>query len=197
VLACAGCASSAANLQPSKVPAGHGALFGHIAVENQGKDVTSHCYVGLTNSANEQHTYLSLDQSGWLFSSVPRGQTYVSNFLCTLGGLIKYNAAFHTRRLSLNVPGNGAIAYFGHVRIDLNSGGSGAVAGTLLGGGIGAALTTSREGDQATLELRDGFDEAKREYVHRYGQQAVLTPSSALAMPPTTGPVLAESPGSP
>ena len=179
-----GCASSATNLKPGSGPTGQGALFGRIEVQNQGEDVTGSCYVGLSDAAEHQKANLSLDKSGWLFTSVNRGPTYVSDLLCTLGDLIRYNASFHTRKLHFDVHGDGTIVYFGHVRVELKSEGSGVVAATLLGGGLGNALASAGEGENGAVQVHDGFDEAKREYRRRYGQQALLAPTLLLAAQP-------------
>jgi len=180
-----GCVSSGTNLKPGNVPKDRGALFGRIEVENQGKDVTGACYVALSDEAEHQKANLSLDRSGWLFTTVTRGETYLSTVMCTVGGFVKYNATFHSRALYFDVPGDGTIAYFGHVRINLRSEGSGVVGASLLGGGLGNGLASSGEGDDAQMQLRDGFAEAVLEYRRRYGQPALLVPALALAAEPT------------
>ncbi|MET0793568.1 MAG: hypothetical protein ABW061_18760 [Polyangiaceae bacterium] len=197
-LGAVGCASSAVNLEPSKVPSDQGALFGHIEVENQGKDITGSCYVALSDEGQRQKANLSLDRTGWLFTAVPRGSTYLSTVMCVVGGLVKYQAAFNTRKLKFDVPGAGTIAYFGHLSIDLRSEGSGVAAATIFFGGLGNALAASGEGEDGRMKLRDGFAEAKREYQHRYGRQALLTPTLALAAVPAlaSAPVLASTPAS-
>ncbi|MEN9578798.1 MAG: hypothetical protein RJA70_1807 [Pseudomonadota bacterium] len=68
-----GCVRSATNLKPMKVPNSEGALFGRIEVESNGEPVTRSCYLSLTDSKEHQKAYLSLDKSGWVFTSVERG----------------------------------------------------------------------------------------------------------------------------
>ena len=176
-----GCVSSATNLKPTKIPSSDGALFGRIEVQNDGEPVTGSCYLGLTDSKEHQKANLSLDKSGWVFTSVKRGPTYLSDVLCTLGGLIKYNATFHSRKLLFSVDGRGTIAYFGHAKIDMNSAGSDVAGATILLGAVGNAIASANEGAGATVEVQDELQEATLEYLRRYGQPASLTPTLALA----------------
>jgi hypothetical protein len=182
-----GCVSSATDLKPANVPSSEGALFGSIEVQNDGKPVTGSCYLGLTDSRGHQKANLSLDKSGWVFTSVKRGPTYLSDVLCTLGGFIKYNATFHSRELLFDVEGQGTIAYFGHAKIEMNSAGSDVVAATIVLGALGNALASADEGARATVEVRDELRDATLEYLRRYGRAALLKPMLALAAAPGRG----------
>jgi len=176
------CATSATNLRPGELAKNQGAVFGHIEVVNQGEEVTSRCYVLLTDEGDHRKAYLSLDKTGWVFTAVDPGTTHLRKFICTLGDLIKYNAIHDTRDLKFYVPGGDKIVYFGHVKVDLNSEGSNVVGATVLFGAIGNALASQGEGENAQVEVVDHFDEAKLDYQGRYGKEAeALKPTVSIA----------------
>jgi len=176
------CASSASNLRLGDIPRDQGALFGNVEVVNEGENVTGSCYVTFTDGGDVVKGNLSLDETGWVFTAVAPGPTYLNQVRCLLGGFIKYNATYDARDLSLEVPGGDKIAYFGHVRVDLNSKGSGIVAATMLGGALGNLAASAGEGENAGAVVANRFDQAKREYESRYGKlAATLEPAVSIA----------------
>jgi hypothetical protein len=176
-----GCASPASNLRIDAVAAGHGAFFGRINVRNEGRGVTKHCYVEFTDAAAKRKIYTSLDNTGWVFSEVGNGPTYLSRVTCTLGGFIKYNAEYQTRKFYFNVRGGSEIAYFGDIQIEMNSSGTGATEGAVFGGAVGTLLATAGEGGNGSLYVDVQFEEAVREYRARYGATAsALAPRIAV-----------------
>jgi len=189
------CASPAANLRPREINREQGAVFGHIKVVNKGQEVTQDCYVELTDEVQRRKAYMSLDDTGWVFTAVNRGPTCLSRVICTLGGFARYNAEYSGRDLRFNVPGDGKIAYFGNVWVDLRSDREDSAAGAaLLGamglvGGIASALISSNEVDNPQAGVVNLFDEAVGVYGNRYGEQArALEPVISLAGKPMASP---------
>src|SRR4051812_1324051 len=85
-LGSSGCISPATNLVPGAVPEGQGAMFGKIEVLNEGDTVTGSCYLLLSDEQSRGKVGLSLDDTGWVFTAVRTGPTYIGT-LCTVGGL--------------------------------------------------------------------------------------------------------------
>jgi hypothetical protein len=195
-----GCAGEAANLVPTQVPDGDGAIFGRVEVSNLGQPVTENCYATFTDSADEVKAHVSLDRSGWVFTTTEPGPTLLGRIICTLGGFIKYNSAFATDAVRFHVPGSGRIAYFGHVRIDMNDDGDAQVTGTLIGGAIGALVGAAMStGPQRELEIANELPAALREYRRRFGRASLALkvvdarggpPATAVPLPRSTNPNL-------
>lgn len=100
------------DLVPRQVDVGQGAFFGHIEVVNgAGKDITSECSVYWTDGDNHKKA-MKLDYSGWVFSTMPIGPTFLWEARCELS-----NLGYSARDVAFQVPGHGTIVYFGHVRI--------------------------------------------------------------------------------
>jgi hypothetical protein len=152
-----GCAAST-NLVPAEIPRGHGAIFGRLEINNNGHPVSERCYVAFSDPDLDIKAYLSLDESGWVFSTTESGPTLLSSVQCTLGeGVAKYPSGFSIRSIRFDVPRSGRIAYFGHLRIDLEQAGTGTAEGTPFERG---------------LQVEDQLDAAVREYHRRYGGSA-------------------------
>ena len=96
-----GCAASSINLEPDRLSADDGALIGHVLVRNFGHDVTSSCYIRLTDAQAQSVAYLALDASGWVFTSIPRGHARVSQLVCSIGWLLIYEL----QGIEMYVPG--------------------------------------------------------------------------------------------
>lgn len=126
------------NLVPQHVDGGQGAFFGHIeVVDVGGKDITGECYIYWADGVDHKRA-MKLDYTGWVFSTVPIGPTFLWEARCELSNL-RYSA----REVAFQVPGNGTIVYFGHVRIQ--PGGA---------------------------PIQDRFSEAVLQYQVRYGKNA-------------------------
>jgi len=172
------CASSATKLRPDRVRAGEGAFFGHVRVLNRDADLTSRCYVVLTDSREDRKASISLDGSGWVYSVVSPGDTYLSRVLCRTTGMFQRVVEFKTRDLRFQVPAGGKLAYFGHVTVQMDYDGArfatGALLAGALGGPVGAGVVGAIAGGtrvdaakQVTVENR--FEDGLAEYRARYG----------------------------
>jgi hypothetical protein len=159
------CGGAASHLTPNQIPAGHGAIFGRVEAFDGGKDVTGSCYVEFTDQAEQQKARVSLDESGWIFISVPSGPTYLSEVACSSGAVV-------TRDLVFRVGDRRTITYFGYVEVDTKTDNSNQIAGAAIGGIVGAIVATEPSEYRNRYEVKDLQDEARREYARRYGSAA-------------------------
>lgn len=188
LLALAGCAQSASNLKPDNLASlaqNEGGYFGRISVTNKGETVTGGCYARFTDREDSKKAYVSLDDSGWVFSTAEAGPTYLSFVICTLGGVVKYNASFESRDLAFEIKGGPTLSYFGHVQIELNFDDSGVVAATILGGAVGNAIATSAAGKEGRAQVQNELPLAIKTYESRFGklQASVKTVASIVGAP--------------
>ena len=165
------CATSSSNLKPGELSNDKGAFFGHIQVFNQNEDVTSSCYVEFTDSEGHRKQYTSLDKTGWIFTSVVPGDTYLSMAICTVGGLMKRNIQFNTRELKFAVSDQLKMSYFGHVAVHMDYDGSVPVV-AFLGGAIAGAIAATPVNAAKAVTVENRFQEASKEYYERYGATA-------------------------
>lgn len=176
-----GCRRPASKLALADVTPEKGAVFGQVRAFHGDEDVTSSCYVGFKDTAGKRVAYLSLDATGWVFTTLPRGKVGLELVTCVLsGGVMETNqAASHVAKdLYFGVPGGDKIAYFGAVDVTFH---------TKLGNLVGEALTPpalrvlTDTSKQSTLMLTNEAQEAETEYRRRYPQYgAQLTPVVAL-----------------
>ena len=176
-LGASACAESALSLRPAMVERTQGAAFGRVTGFKDQEDVTDHCRVVFTGADKVTKKYLALDKTGWIFTGMEPGTTYLSRVSCGFRRL-------DMKELRFDVPGAGKIAYFGHIRVVFpvaTSGPSGTEASIgaafFFGGVIGSAiLAGSRENllkaPDPWYHVRDGYDEALTEYRARYGAEA-------------------------
>jgi len=111
-----GCAStqSAKTFHPKSIPPRQGAVVGHVRVFKGEDEVTGSCFISFTDEKEQGQVY-SLDDSGWVFTTLPQGPQYLSFVSCVVwNGL-----TFGTRELRFDVAGHSRSTYFGHVRFDL------------------------------------------------------------------------------
>ncbi len=182
------CATSASSLTPDAVAKNEGAFFGHVAIFNENENVTSSCHAEFTDAKESRKTYLKLDESGWVFTSVKPGPTYFSGVLCTLGGLFKYNAYYETRDIVFDVPARGKLAYFGHVQIKLNYNSNDMAVAGVLAGGLGHALASNSASKKGQSAVENRFDVGVREYQNRFQKKATaLTPFVAFTAKASAG----------
>lgn len=174
-----GCATSATAFKPGGVGKEEAALFGRVSVDNLGEDVTKHCYVELTDSSEKRQRYISLDKTGWLFTSVKPGEVYFSRVLCTVTRGTTFNVEYATRDLSFSVPGGSRIGYFGHVQVEFAQEGENLFAAALTPP-IAKAFEEVERAPAPNVEIYNRFSEAVREYQARYGAASGLTPVQAL-----------------
>jgi hypothetical protein len=177
-----GCgATPATGLRPAAVPPGHGAVIGRIQVFKGDSDVTGSCYVAVEDARNETAARLSLDESGWVFTTLPAGREMsLTPVSCTVWNGLNY----FTRQLRFVVRGRGETTYFGHVRVRTEDRDGEILAAGILGGLASASVPVSyqavSEGSAAAISAvqnapRDDaltVDEmprvAEKEYVTRY-----------------------------
>jgi hypothetical protein len=198
-LGASGCAEVPV-LHPGAIPGGTGAVFGHVQVVGPDGEVTKSCIVEFMNQGFERVALVKLDETGWIFTSLPTGPTYLSWVSCPAA--FRVGGMHATRELSFDVEGGKALTYFGHVWVGVTSRAMDAgdfapgLAGQLGGpsgapGLVGASAATIMDGAAARPGLLSGsnakdlFPEAVREYQRRYGADAaVLTPQADVAHKP-------------
>jgi hypothetical protein len=117
-LFCAGvlsaCGTAAINLQPESVPPDHGAAVGQVRVFKGDSEVTGSCYVQFTDQDKELKAALSLDDSGWVFTPLRAGPTYLSFVSCVVWNGLDYGS----RQLRFELA-SGRTTYFGHLEFHL------------------------------------------------------------------------------
>ena len=150
---------------------------------NKDEDVTTHCYAKFSDEKESRKAYKSLDSSGWVFTSVKSGDTYLDMVLCTVGGMIKHNITYETRELKFSVPGDGKAAYFGHLTIQMDyQMTTGATIATVLAGSIGGAIAGDPSRIPVAVKVENQFSQANEEYVRRYGDGAKNLPAVDFTM---------------
>ena len=151
-----GCAGSAVNLRPDNIPKGHGAVFGHVELFYGEKNITSGAHVTFMDASNETKAEVAVDDTGWVFTTVEQGLTRLKVGIAVID-------------ISLNIPAESQIVYFGHVRVDAPP--------------IDTSLRAFAFLDmKSNSVIANHFDQAKREYENRYGvQAALLVPHNSLA----------------
>ena len=193
------CAESALNLRPAMVERTRGAAFGRVTGFKDQEDVTGSCRVIFTGADKVRKKFLALDKTGWIFTGMDPGTTYLSGVSCGFRRL-------DMKELRFDVPGAGKIAYFGHLRVVFPVAASGpsgteaAIGAAFFGGVIGAAASGPSGTEAATraavvgdaisseilagsqqnllkapdpwYHVSDGYDEALAEYRARYGADA-------------------------
>jgi hypothetical protein len=111
-----GCGVSSINLNPEIVPPNQEAIIGHVRIFKGKKEVTSSsCIIVFTDTNNTAKSQLQLDKSGWVFTTLPVGQTYLSFMSCAVWNGLVYG----TRELHFDVPGGNRTLYFGHIEFHL------------------------------------------------------------------------------
>jgi hypothetical protein len=101
---------SAKTFQPKSIPPGQGAVIGHVRVFKGEDEVTGSCSILFTDEKKQGIGY-SLDDSGWVFATLPRGPRYLSFVNCAV-----WNGLFYgTDALRFDVAGGGRTTYFGDV----------------------------------------------------------------------------------
>jgi hypothetical protein len=174
-----GCASGAATLRPDQTARDEAAIFGRVVVHEDDKVITEECYVEITDEHDHRKAYVDLDNSGWVFTTIAPGRSYVSLVLCSGGA----GNEFHTRYVGFEAPGRGELAYFGLLSVTLKrvskasavltrsvAAGAGGLAGAFVGGVAESRLqrqtTLANSLQHASLE-RD-LPAALAEYKSRY-----------------------------
>jgi hypothetical protein len=182
------CAPSASNLQPDRIPVDHGALFGRVRVWSAEDEVTGSCYLELTDDEGQRKANLSLDESGWVFTSVTQGHTHLGSVRC-----VEWNGLSHTTyNLDFDVAGGGRITYFGHVQFRLAEPDAKARKEFMERTAVltGARVVEDAPGKKLTIEetgadgvhrliVEDRSDEAVHEYRARYRTAPRLVSSLA------------------
>jgi len=196
--------------EPLAPSGSEGAVFGRLEVFNDGSPVKSGCTARFAGESGSEKAALELDETGWVFTTLRRGLTYLS-VTCTIG---VSTPSYQSRTHAFEVLGQKKIAYFGHLKIDMHTNpyvkaedpdGSREVAaglvrgGTtmLLGGTLGGILgqmatlaamqgTAGQQGSSsATADVFDRFTDAKFAYETRYGRGAsALQPVAVIAGQP-------------
>jgi hypothetical protein len=195
-------------LAPSSL---EGALFGRIEVFNDGAPVKSGCTVRLTGDGGSEKAAVSLDEDGWVFTTVTRGLTHVSDVTCAIGVA---TPSYRSRAHAFVVIGQNKIVYFGHLRIDMHTnpyvkpepseraevGAETAQVARLLVGGIlgeliaGAIVqgTADKSAPSGTADVFDRFDDAKLVYEARDMRgESALRPVARIAGEPINAAKLA------
>ncbi len=172
------------NLQPRHVPADRAAIFGHIDVTNMGIGVTDTCKVTFAGAGDHDAVPLSLDKTGWVFTTSVPGLTHLSKVSCE-----NDRAAFQSDEYVIPVPAHGRLAYFGHVQVDLYTplpDRATEIVGAVVGGAVGAVITAQGNAGPGpaltpTIRAADHFPEAQAEYQRRFGADSgALVPERAL-----------------
>jgi hypothetical protein len=157
-------------------------------------EVTRNCYVTFTDENNETKASLSLDKSGWIFTPMAPGPTYLSFVTCAVWNGLMYG----TRQLRFDAMGQGAITYLGHVRFDLANKDweitlgaavrgvanvpvttvAGAIASTAVTAAADVIQFSSADGENK-VTVKNEAEVAIREYVTRYGSPPTVFSSLA------------------
>jgi hypothetical protein len=194
---CAGCVPRAApRFQPTAVPKGEGAIFGHVKVIGADlKELTGSCTVEFANAAGELERSIPLGEDGWVFTTAGIGPAFLLKVYCSRASYTG-RPLYQSRNLSFEVEGNDKITYFGHIWIHLDYGpkstgenvGSalGGLAGAIsMGAGMSSRLSETGVGMGAMGDVKDQFAEAVEVYQDRFGSAAeALTPSAFVASKP-------------
>jgi hypothetical protein len=147
-----GCLQSSRAFDPQKIPFRHGPIAGHIEVRRNGDSITGSCEARFFDQ-KKLHSF-PLPKDGWLFGSLPLGRQQFAGVQCQLGREV----------LSLNpqgpamlqVDGNGAITYFGHLFF--------AVEQRTFASRFSGTFTADPE-----VRFESQLDDTKREYQARFG----------------------------
>jgi hypothetical protein len=120
-LTSASCASRPAiNLTPADLTPQDGVLVGRVNATNRDEDETKHCYVEFVDPNKERVAYLSLDESGWVFATVPPGRVTLSYVGCVIYAAVTQSVA-HQAQMDIDVPPGNQAAYFGEVSVAFQS----------------------------------------------------------------------------
>jgi hypothetical protein len=114
------CALSACNpivFHPESIPERKGAVFGRFSITLDNEPRTSCKVLFVTPSGATSD--VRVDATGWVFDSLWKGPNALSYVECAMGRGKLY--APLGNQLQFQVPGDGTIAYFGHVHIELNA----------------------------------------------------------------------------
>lgn len=182
VFSIAGCATSATALTPDEIPKDEAAFFGRIRIGNEGKDITPSCKVAWSDGGQARKANMQLDATGWVFGTVVPGRTSLKSVLCKLGAVFPKTCRQRVREVNFEVPGQGMLAYFGDVQIELKNECSSNAANALMPvlGPLVTALYTERQ--EMTIKVENKLEDASREYRARYGSAgSSLTTFDALS----------------
>ncbi|MFT3923270.1 MAG: hypothetical protein QM778_12120 [Myxococcales bacterium] len=148
----AGCLSVPV-FEPHNIPQYKGAAVGRFSITLD-QQPRQGCTVHFA-APNNPPSHITLDETGWVFSSFWQGTNALARVECPVyrGKMVAHLG----NRLKFQVPGDGTIAYFGHVHIELN-------------GRFHPFIDRIRGIEQKPVELKveSNIDDAVREYDTRY-----------------------------
>ncbi|WP_437566765.1 hypothetical protein [Sorangium sp. So ce542] len=223
-LCASACGGSASNLRPGAITKDQGAIFGRVRVLNRGKDITGDCdvYFGGDEEARRAQpdpppgggdafagrfsssagapggagaSIVSLDETGWIFTTRAAGKAHLKQVSCSVGSLAK-TPLYTGSDLGFIVEGGDRIAYFGDIVVESHIeeqsdavgasvllASAGGLIGAAIAGAIEVADAASRSAPQpAELAVADRFGDAVRELKSRYGEEGgALKPYPSLA----------------
>lgn len=189
IIACAlctiGCLSAGTTrppIRPSDIGPQQGGFFGTISVFRGSEDATGTCAVKFVTQNSE--VTVRPEFGGWIIGIASPGRAYLSTVDCVIDGWSKHLVP-EAQSLAFDVPeGGGKIAYFGNIRIAVNSDSSGATA-AFAAGAIGGAIyaASAANGILVVPEVQNRFDETMEVYRNRYPDAAGIKPVVSLAGP--------------
>jgi hypothetical protein len=168
---CAGCASSATNLDPKELPPDEGAVIGRVRIFHKKEEVTSYCYVEFVDAAGDRKARVSLDETGEIAISMKQGPTLFGVVNC------HEDPSFQPEPLEFTVFGHGETTYFGSVRLSVEADAPSKY--WLMLGAIGTAVATSGGALPSYASVSNDHIRAARQYVQRYGESPRLRVSLA------------------
>jgi len=168
---CAGCASSAVNLDPKELDPEEGAVIGRVRIFHDKREVTGDCYLEFVDAAGNRKARVSLDETGEISTSMKQGPTSFGDLNC------HEDPSFRPEGLDFNVFGRGETTYFGNVRLSVE--GSGPSKYWLMLGAVGAAIAISGPALPSYASVTNDRVRAVRKYVERYGEPPRLRVSLA------------------
>jgi len=150
-------------------------VFGRINVfAPDHEEVTRGCTIRFTREADQGSETLAvgaLDETGWVFTTMEHGRAYLIVVVCAFqGGLISNQFIYWRDDLTLEVPGPGRAAYFGHLHLAIRP----------------VPQPNSNFFKEGWLLIESSFEEAKREFIKRYGRPANITLVTSLINDGTT-----------
>lgn len=92
-------------------------MAGNVKVFDGGRDVTRKCQIVFSDDINYPKANVSLDASGWVFTHVAAGRTFLSYVECDLA---MARRRYYTRALGFDVDAPDLATYFGHVEVEID-----------------------------------------------------------------------------
>ena len=152
------CATSSSSYVP-KLEDNHTGIIGKFKISRDGSEITELCSIELTDNSGDRKSYVRLDQSGWLFTNAPSGETRINMVMCRVGNIVKTNIYTMPWHLKFEAVSKQQI-YIGDFSIDMKN----ASDNSALGGasaGMGNEVNSE-------IKIADNFKSAQIEFNNRF-----------------------------